>query len=62
MVVEKSWQQQLEACGHIASVAKKQKKMYAGPQLTFPFLIQSSIPTCEVVLPTFNVELPCSVN
>lgn len=40
-VVVKSWQQELEAVGHIASSAVKEKAMDAGAQFAFSFLFSS---------------------
>lgn len=57
-VVVKSWQQELEAAGHIASSAVKERAMDAGAQLAFSFSF-SSEPQDGSSLPSWpSLELP----
>lgn len=57
-VVVKSWQQELEAAGHIASSAAKERAMDASAQLAFSFLF-SSEPQDGSSLPSWHgLRLP----
>lgn len=55
------WQQACKAVGHDGAVVKKQREMYAGAQLTLQFM-HSATPAHGIVLPTFRVGLPTSIN
>ena len=44
-MLEKAWQQEREAAGHMASTVRKQREMDAGAQLTFFFLFRVGFPT-----------------
>lgn len=63
MAAEKTQCQGHETVGDVASIGRKQRdgEMTTGTQLDFPFFIQF-IPAHDMVLPTFRVDLPTSIN
>jgi hypothetical protein len=60
IIVQKTWQDH-ETAGHTISAVREQKAMDAGVQPTFSFFYSAHHSSPWTVLPTFRVDLPCSV-
>lgn len=60
-MMEKTWQQEPETTGHMASTVRKQREPNTGAQLTLSFILDLGTLVSGMVSPTVKAGLPTSI-